>query len=288
MELRLNPALGPEWFRYLMKQEGFAPFLAAVEDFPRQRRALEAKPESPERAQALAACDRAESTIIPALTEFLQGMCSDPWATLGHVDRRNMDANTAVLQRVVLAHAMMAVFQGAVTTGTGTPGDGGGLAELRRMLCPDAGPELQAAFDNAVWEGQWATPGPSPVTVIRQQTHPQRRRKAAQSGGQGKPAEPSVNTWWSSLLDRRLPNIGLNTPISALREIDFLAPMESAFTREAVRQALSSVGLKAEYADFGVRMAFEGAKKRDNPAAYMSIYRVRDKLHPKLKEVFPK
>jgi hypothetical protein len=64
--------------------------------------------------------------------------------------------------------------------------------------------------------------------------------------------------------------------------------MESAFTREAVRQALSSVGLKAEYADFGVRMAFEGAKKRDNPAAYMSIYRVRDKLHPKLKEVFPK
>jgi hypothetical protein len=35
-------------------------------------------------------------------------------------------------------------------------------------------------------------------------------------------------------------------------------------------------------------MAFEGAKKRDNPAAYMSIYRVRDKLHPKLKEVFPK
>ena len=90
MELRLNPALGPEWFRYLMKQEGFAPFLAAVEDFPRQRRAIEAAPESPERAQALAACDLAERTIIPALTQFLQGMCSDPWATLGKVDTRNV------------------------------------------------------------------------------------------------------------------------------------------------------------------------------------------------------
>jgi hypothetical protein len=262
MELRLNPALGPEWFRYLMKQEGFAPFLAAVEDFPRQRRAIEAAPESPERAQALARCDRAESMIIPAFTELLQGMCSDPWATLGHVDKRNMDANTAVLQRVVLAHVMMAVFQG-----------GGGLAELRQMLCPDAGAELQGDFEYAVWEGKWAKPGPSPVTVTRQQTH----HGVHQQDGK-------YNTWgrldpvaMAGELDPLLPDSG---SLKALSEVQL------AFLRDKLFEDGRRAGLKKSHARFLARLALDGAKKTDNPAAWRAIRdRKRGPLLAKVREI---
>jgi hypothetical protein len=84
---------------------------------------------------------------------------------------------------------------------------------------------------------------------------------------------------------------GASTLTAELRSVlqvdDFLTPMESAFTREAVRQAYLRAGVPRKHAPFGVQIHFDGAKKRDNPAAYMSIYRVRDKLPAELRKLLP-
>lgn len=296
MELRLNSALGPEWFKLLMEQDIFAHLFEAVEDFPRQRRAIEAEPESPQWAQDLAACAWAERNAIPVITEFLQGMCSDPWSALGDVDLRNVAANTALIQRVVHAYALMAVLS-----------DGGGRAELRQMLCPDAisrarrqteqeaeEAELQASFDLAIYEGKWNAPGErQPAAVTRKETSYGAHKKDGkyntsnwreQEDGDGVRLDTVARAHeqiepLQKDEERLAPMFPANEPFH--KPPDWLAllrpcsTIELAIRRAEVRKLGKIAGLKKDHTKFLEQLIFEGAKQEDNPAAWYAIRQSR-------------
>ena len=203
-------------------------------------------------------------------------------AILEAIDTGNVGlmSQTRLLDRMRHAHAYLALYA-----------DLDALTEYRRMIygeidhhppgqrdAEDEARNLHGSFLRALWEGEWNKPGgDQPVRVTRKETRKYRYDGIRKTDGLR-----------DSILARKVPDqvpepsfdpiLPLFKSPSALVASDFLTPMQSAFSREAVRQLFLRAGLPSQHARFGVKMIFDGAVERDNPTAYKAILRKRSAL----------
>jgi len=150
-----------------------------------------------------------------------------------------------------------------------------------RTLCDAEGKirDRQAAFEQAIFEAKWNESGAQqPSEVTRRETHGIYRAHAKDGLYNTTGRLDAVAKARERVTDDSIAPLFRAGEPHYKPSGDFLSPMESAFSREAVRQMVLRAGLKPKHAQFAVRMVFDGATERDNPTAYKAIYRRREAL----------
>jgi hypothetical protein len=149
------------------------------------------------------------------------------------------------------------------------------LARYRQMVTHLDAPH-QGAFHLAVWEAKWDALGvQSPADLTRKET---------------------LRHWWAHEKDGLYNMSGRLDPVAMAGELDpllpALAPMtplsevQLAFLSSRLFEEGRRAGLKKTHAHFLARVALDGAKKKDNPAAWRAIRdRKRGPLLEKVEEI---
>ena len=219
---------------------------AAVEEWPRFRRELiERGAKSPK------ACDHLEKHAVDVFREMRDVM-------MAAMDTGNLAAMSEprLLQRLVHAHAMMALHADLTS-----------LVGYRRMIDPDtdalsmSNRPRQADFLHALWEAKWNAPSAlMPAEITRRES----RRSWLRHKNDG-----LYNT--NGQLDPVATAVPLDPLFSASEPIMPLSTMQLGFLRQKLRALGRRAGLTKDHAEFLVRMALDGAKQEDNPAAWRAI-----------------
>lgn len=218
----------------------------AVEEWPRFRRELEQTG-----AKSAKQCDDLEKNAIDVFGEIRDAIFfaieSDNLALL---------PQATLLDRLVHANAFLALhadpasllkYHGTILPQTDS------LPQERRPQFGD--------FAQALWEANWNAPSDEmPGEITRRETF--RHWMRHENDG-------LYNT--SGRLDPVATAGELDPLFAATESIASLSTMQLAFIREKLRSIGRGVGLPKGHADFLARMALDGAKQEDNPAAWRAI-----------------
>jgi hypothetical protein len=234
----------------------------AVDQWPQFRRDIEVTGEL-SRQQ----CDLIERNAIEVFKEVRDAIFN----AIESDDLKQM-SSLCLLDRFAHAHCSLALFA-----------DSASLLAYRRMICPqiDSLPPSRRPqtgdFSQAIWKGKWnEMTDRRPTEVTFQQTlHFWRQHEKDGLFNTNARLDPVAKA--SLFLDAFYP---APEPVTAL------STMQLAFLREKLRSLGREAGLPKGHADFLVRIALDGAKQQDNPAAWRAIRdRKREPLLAKVREM---
>lgn len=235
---------------------------AAVEEWPRFRRELEETG-----AKSSKQCDDLETNAISVFREV-----RDAIITAIDIDNPGVMSQPRLLDRLAHAHAFMALHA-----------DPASLLEYRRMICPQIDrlprsyqPE-QGDFNRALWEGKWNEPAdrvPGEVT-LKETLRSRRSHEMDGLYNASRRLDPAATAL--VVIDELFPATEPLPPFSTV---------QLAFIRAKLRSTGKRAGLTERYTDFLVRMALDGAKQADDPAAWRAIRdRKRGALLPEVRNL---